>query len=169
MAAFNRILLCYDGTREGQHALKDGAALVQELKAETHVLCVLNNSAWVQGADIASAIPVDLVTESAKGLLEEGLNKLTARGIRAIGHFAIGDPLDQIPFFANRLGVDLVVVGHRRASRLARWWSGSRNDGLLLDRVSCSVLVTMGPEHDAQAPVAGTSSVDETTPSIEHS
>lgn len=168
MPTFNRILLCYDGTREGQHALKDGASLVQELKAEVHVLSVISNSAWAQGADITSAVPVDLVSESARSLLEEGLTRLAARGIRATGHFAIGDPLDQIPFFANDLKVDLIVVGHHRTSRLARWWSG-RNDGLLLDRVSCSVLITMGPETDAQAPVAGTSNVNETVSSAEHS
>jgi nucleotide-binding universal stress UspA family protein len=157
MPTFNRILLCYDGTREGQHALKDGASLAQELKAEVHVLCVLNDSAWVQSSDIISAIPVDLVTESARSLLDEGLKKLAARGISARGHFALGDPLEQIPLFANNLKVDLIVVGHRHASRLARWWGG-RNDGLLLDRVSCSVLVTMGPESGAQGAGTGESS-----------
>jgi hypothetical protein len=44
---------------------------------------------------------------------------------------------------------------------MARWWSG-RNDGLLLDRVSCSVLVTMGPETGADAAVVESSGVDET-------
>jgi nucleotide-binding universal stress UspA family protein len=154
MPSFNRILLCYDGTREGQHALKDGASLAQDLKAEVHVLSVLNNSAWVQGADITSAVPIEYVMESARSLLDEGLKKLAARGIVARGHFAIGDPLEQIPLFANDLKVDLIVVGHRHASRLARWWGG-RNDGLLLDRVSCSVLVTMGPETSVEG--AGTS------------
>jgi nucleotide-binding universal stress UspA family protein len=108
----------------------------------------------VQGADITSAIPVDLVTESARSVLDEGLKKLAARGILARGHFAIGDPLEQIPLFARDLKVDLIVVGHRPASGLARWWGG-RSDGLLLDRVSCSVLVTMGPETSADAPRAG--------------
>lgn len=167
MPTFNRILLCYDGTLEGQHALKDGASLAQELKAEVHVLSVLNNSVWVQGADITAAVPVDLITESARSVLEEGLKKLTARGIWATGHFAVGDPLDQISSFANDLKVDLIVVGHRHTSRLARWWGG-RNDGLLLDRVSCSVLVTMGPEAGAQTAVAGTSEVGERAPPAEH-
>ena len=166
MPTFNRILLCYDGTREGQHALKDGAALAQELKAEVHVLSVLNDAAWVQGADIIAAIPVDLITDSARSLLDEGLKRLVARGIWARGHFAIGDPLEQIPLLANELKVDLIVVGHRHASRLARWWGG-RNDGLLLDRVSCSVLVTMGPEIDTQAADAGTSGAGESAPSVE--
>jgi nucleotide-binding universal stress UspA family protein len=152
MPTFNRILLCYDGTREGQHALSDGASLAEELKAEVHLLSVIDSSSWVQGADIISAVPIDLVTESARSLLDEGRQKLAARGIRASVHFAVGDPLDQIPRFANDLKVDLVVVGHRRKTRLARWWSG-KNDGLLLDRVSCSVLVTMGPEIDAHAAI----------------
>jgi hypothetical protein len=40
---------------------------------------------------------------------------------------------------------------------MTRWWGG-RNDGLLLDRVSCSVLVTMGPETGAETPGAGENS-----------
>ena len=43
MPTLKRILLCYDGTREGQHALKDGAALAQDLNAEVHVPSVINN------------------------------------------------------------------------------------------------------------------------------
>ncbi|RKT21125.1 nucleotide-binding universal stress UspA family protein [Paraburkholderia sp. RAU2J] len=168
MPTFNRILLCYDGTREGQHALKDGASLAQELHAEVHVLSVLNNSAWIQGADITSAVPIDLITDSARSLLDEGLQKLAARGIIARGHFAIGDPLDEIPLLANELKVDLIVVGHRHSSRLARWWGG-RSDGLLLDRVGCSVLVTMGPEIGPHAAVAGSSGAGETTRPVEHS
>ncbi|SMG51476.1 universal stress protein [Paraburkholderia susongensis] len=154
MSSFNRILLCYDGTREGQHALKDGAVLAQDLNAQVHLLSVLNNTAWMQGADITSAVPVDFINESAKNLLDEGLKKLAARGIHATGHLAIGEPLEQIPFFAKDLNVDLVVVGHRRSHGLARWWGG-RHDGLLLDRVTCSVLVTMGAEADAPSAAAG--------------
>lgn len=167
MPCFNRILLCYDGTREGQHALKDGAALAQDLGAQVHVLSVLNDSSWVQGADITSAVPIDLITESAKSLLDEGLSKLAARGIVARGHFAIGDPLDQIPLFASDLKVDLIVVGHKRSSRLARWWGG-RSDGLLLDRVSCSVLVTMGAEASADTADSGASGAGERPYPAEH-
>jgi len=140
------------------------------------VLSVIDNSAWVQGADITSAIPVDMINDSVKSVLDEGLKKLAAKGIHATGHFAIGDPLDQIPYFAKELNVDLIVVGHHRAGRLARWWGG-RTDGLLLDRVSCSVLVTMGPETELAAESAvesasesrGAASPGETTSPVEHS
>jgi nucleotide-binding universal stress UspA family protein len=145
MSSFSRVLLCYDATREGQRALGEAAALVEVLRAETHVLSILNNSAWIQNADITSAVPFDVVSNAAKDLLQEGLKKLAARGIQATGHFVVGEPLDQIPLFAKELNVDLIVVGHRHASRLARWWAG-KNDGRLLDKVSCSVLVAMCPE-----------------------
>ncbi|CAH2912075.1 MAG: Universal stress protein UspA and related nucleotide-binding proteins [uncultured Paraburkholderia sp.] len=171
MSAFNRILLCYDGTREGQHALADGARLARELAAQVHVLSVINNSTWVQGADITSAIPANLVSDSVKSVLDEGLKKLAATGIHATGHFAIGDPLDQIPHFAKELNVDLIVVGHHKAGRLARWWGG-RTDGLLLDRVSCSVLVTMGPEiesREEQAENAEHAESGAAGPRVEHS
>lgn len=151
MPTFNRILLCYDASREGQRALKEVAGLVEQLNVETHVLSILSNSAWTQSADITSAVPLEVASDAAKELLQEGLQKLAARGIRATGHFAVGDPLDQIPFFANDLKIDLIVVGHRRTSRLARWWAG-RSEGLLLDRVNCSVLVAMGREEAAGAP-----------------
>ncbi|CAH2799078.1 MAG: Universal stress protein UspA and related nucleotide-binding proteins [uncultured Paraburkholderia sp.] len=171
MSAFNRILLCYDGTREGQHALADGARLARELAAQVHVLSVINNSTWVQGADITSAIPANLISDSVKSVLDEGLKKLAAKGIHATGHFAIGDPLDQIPHFAKELNVDLIVVGHHKAGRLARWWGG-RTDGLLLDRVSCSVLVTMGSEvesREEQAENAGHAESGTAAPRVEHS
>jgi len=140
MSTFNRILLCYDSTREGRRALRDGAALAQQFKAETHLLAVLDNSRWLRGFDVVSEVPFDVEQQSAKEILEEGVEKLEALGISAIGHFAIGNPMDRIPFFAKALHVDLVVLGHHRSGTLARWWSGL-DDGRLLDRVSCSMLI----------------------------
>lgn len=157
MSAFSRILLCYDGTREGRRALRHGANLAEQLKAETHLLAILNSLAWSQAAEITSAVPFDVLEQSAKEVLHDGIEKLAARGVIATAHFAIGDPLERIPFFANQLKADLVVVGHKRSGVLRRWWSG-KNDGLLLDRVSCAVLVAMEPEsQDADAPAEAAS------------
>ncbi|MBB6203393.1 nucleotide-binding universal stress UspA family protein [Paraburkholderia fungorum] len=113
---------------------------------ETHLLAILNSLAWTQGVDVASAVPFDALEQSAREILRDGIETLAARGVIATPHFAIGDPLDHIPFFARELKADLVVVGHRRSGPVRRWWSG-KNDRLLLDRVSCAVLVAMDPEH----------------------
>jgi hypothetical protein len=42
------------------------------------------------------------------------------------------------------LGVDLIVVGHRPCGPIARWWAGPGNSQLL-DRVDCSILVSIDP------------------------
>jgi nucleotide-binding universal stress UspA family protein len=145
MSTFNRILLCYDTSREGRRALRDGAELAQLFKAETHLLAVLDNSRWSRGFDVVADVPFDVEEQTAKEILEDGVEKLKALGITAIGHFAIGNPMDRIPFFANALHVDLVVLGHHRSGTLARWWSGL-DDGRLLDRVSCSMLIVNATE-----------------------
>lgn len=150
MSAFNRILLCYDATREGRKALRQAAALVEQMRPETHLLAILNSTAWLQGTDITAAVPPDVVEQSAREILQDGIARLAARGVIATGHFAIGHPLEQIPEFVKELNIDLVVVGHRHSGMLRRWWAG-RNDERLMDKVSCSVLVTVGddgPEGD---------------------
>jgi len=151
MELFSRILLCYDGSREGRRALRLGAELAQRLGAETHLLAVLDNAYWIRGYD-AAVMEATLVEEqSAREILREGVEKLEARGISATGHFATGSPIDQIARMADRIRADLIVVGHKRCGLLARWWAG-QGHGLLLDKVSCSVLVAVdtgeGPAHE---------------------
>jgi nucleotide-binding universal stress UspA family protein len=142
MATYRRILLCYNGTREGRCALRLGAELARQLGAETHLLAVVDDAAWARGLDAIPAVALDFEEMSAKEVLREGVNKLSQLGVAASSHFAIGNPMDQIPRFAEELNIDLIVVGHHRSGLLSRWWTG-QDDGRLLDRVSCSVLVAM--------------------------
>jgi len=148
---FSRILLCYDTTREGRRALRVGADLAQQLGAETHLLAVRDNSYLMVGYDVMVAEAVDVEEQVAKDILHEGVERLESRGITAHGHFAVGNPLEQIPLFANRFKVDLIVVGHRPCGKLARWWNGPGN-GLLLDKVACSVLVSIDPTDGKSEP-----------------
>lgn len=154
MATYRRILLCYNATREGRCALRLGAELALQLRAESHLLAVLDDAAWARGLDAMPAVPFDLEEASAKEVLREGVDKLARLGVSAAGHFAIGNPMNQIPRFAEELKIDLIVVGHHRSGLLARWWTG-QDDGRLLDRVSCSVLVAMDME-SVQAAQSGT-------------
>ena len=62
----------------------------------------------------------------------------------------IGDPLVHIPAFAAKIKADLVVIGHRRRGLLARWWSESPQP-LLLNRVSCSILIAMNADDHPSA------------------
>jgi len=142
MASYSRILLCYNATREGRAALRKGAMLARDLEAETHLLAVLDHTGWVEGYEAPVMDLSAIERQAARDILREGVADLASLGVFAKGHFAIGDPMEHIPLFAKRLDVDLIVVGHHKVGRLARWWT--RNpDSRLLDRVRCSVLVVI--------------------------
>jgi len=146
MSSFKRMLLCYDATREGRRALREGAQLALDCHAQTDLLAVLAAAPlhWV-AADIAAAMPLDSAEESAREILREGVEKLTGMGLGAQGHFVVGSPIDEIARYCEMLKPDIIVLGHHRRGAFSRWWNG-RDDRLLLDRVSCSVLIVTAPE-----------------------
>jgi nucleotide-binding universal stress UspA family protein len=92
--------------------------------------------------DSPSEVAIRNFEKNAKDVLREGVERLRARGLVATGHLVFGDPIDQIPAVARRLGVDLIVIGHRPCGPIARWWSGPGN-AQLLDRAACSILVSI--------------------------
>jgi nucleotide-binding universal stress UspA family protein len=142
---YHRVLLCYDGTREGRKALRQGADVVISMHAEAHLLAICSNL-------VTSAIPegvtpalVEHEDARANALLEEGVQWLRERGVRAQGSLEYGNAVDCITATAHRIGADLIVLGHKSRGRLARWWSDS-DEQSLLERVSCSILVAEAPE-----------------------
>ena len=152
MASYKTILLCYDGSREGRKALRCGADLAIELGAQTHLLAVVDLRASVsQSAGFVTDLACAQFEQSARDVLSEGVAWLSARGVSAQGHFAHGVPVDEIAHLAGEIDADLVVVGHRCRRGLARWWSGSSSSASLLDRLSCSLLVTCSSVEEQRA------------------
>ena len=73
--------------------------------------------------------------------LNEAAARLTERGFSVTTHLEDGEPVDVISRMAESLGIDLVIVGHRRSKKVAlRWWRGTV-DSMLVERVHCSILV----------------------------
>jgi nucleotide-binding universal stress UspA family protein len=140
---YRRILLCYDATTEGRNALREGAEIALAMQSETHLLAICRSNL------AAASVPEGITAELARGdddhataILREGVEWLRARGLKAQGTLVFGDPLEHIPAAARRIGADLIVVGHRRRSRLERWWSDSDEESLLA--VSpCSILAAV--------------------------
>lgn len=154
MASYKKILLCYDGSLEGRKALRCGADLALELKAEAHLLSVVDmRSSIAQSAGLLTDVACGCFEDTARAILQEGVTWLTERGVHAEGHFAFGYPIDEIAILAKQLDVDLVVVGHRCRSGLSRWWMGAGNTQLL-DRISCSILVACSSPAEQRAEVA---------------
>ncbi len=141
---YRRILLCYDASTEGRNALREGAEIALATKAETHLLAICRS---VLGASVPEGVTPELVQcddDRAAAILREGVEWLRARGLEAHGTLVVGDPLQQIPAVARRIGADLIVVAHRHRSRLARWWSDS-DEQTLLDVCPCSILAAVAP------------------------
>jgi nucleotide-binding universal stress UspA family protein len=151
---YKRLLLCYDGSREGRNALRCGAELAMQLKAETHVLAVMSLLARVYVPEAMTELSVAKEQQVAQEILCEAVEWLKARGVDAHGQLVCGKPMEQIPLFADKLKVDLIVVGHRTRGRLSRWWAGPENASLL-DRVSCSILVAIGSEAQTEQAAEG--------------
>ncbi|WP_235994101.1 universal stress protein [Paraburkholderia solitsugae] len=112
MAPFNRILLCYDATPEGRLALRFGAALAQQLQAETHLLSIFDYTYWSSGFDVLSSMKFEVDEQAAQETLREGIDWLRAWGVTATGHYSVGNAIDQISRLADSLKVDLIVIGH---------------------------------------------------------
>ncbi len=141
---FSKVLLCYDGTAEGRRALRQGADVVLCMHSEAYLLAICRNylsAAVPEGVTPALAEAED---DRAQKLLDEGVRWLRERGVRAQGSLDYGRPVDCIAARAEEIGADLIVVGHKRRSRLARWWSEA-DEETLLERVGCSILAAASP------------------------
>jgi len=141
---YHKVLLCYDGTAEGRRALRMGADVVLCMKSEAYLLAIVSNYVSSSIPEAVTPQLADSEDKRANSLLDEGVQWLRDRGLSATGSVEYGSAVDCIAAAAERIGADLIVVGHRNRSRLARWWSQSDEESLL-ERVRCSILVAQAP------------------------
>jgi nucleotide-binding universal stress UspA family protein len=137
---YRKVLLCYDGSREGRRALRQGADVVMCMKSDVHLLAICQSLVSSSIPDAVTPQLVDAEDSRAQSLLDEGVQWLRERGVNAEGSLEYGNAVDCIAATAQKLGADLIVLGHKNRGRLAKWWSASEEESLL-ERVTCSVLV----------------------------
>jgi len=144
---YERIVLAYDGTREGLIALREGALLARRFGSKIFLLSVLPQS---EGVRLAESVAGDLIGQQMTGykeLLARGVAVLKDLGFDPVARLAVGEPAPLIGDFAKEVKADLVVLGHRRQNLLQRWWSGSTGS-YISDHVACSVLIGRNPISD---------------------
>ena len=141
---YQKILLCYDETVEGRRALRHGADVAMAMKAQAYLLAICPN---MLATTVLEGVTPELMSceeNTARTLLSEGVQWLKDHNVPTEGQLVYGDPLVHIPEIARRIGADLIVVGYRYRSRFARWWSQDE-EATLLHKISCSILVAVGP------------------------
>ncbi len=139
-----RILMAYNGSRDGKTALLACAEIAAFTKAETHLLAVAGMPSTMFLTE--GFMPEEVMEEEkkrAQEVLGEGVAQLRGQGFQVSGHLAVGEPVEEICRLARELHADLLVVGHeQKASFAKRWWSGSVGKSLL-DHAPCSVFIAL--------------------------
>ena len=136
---YRTILLAYDGTREGRLALREGAMLAKVFSSEVVLLAVVEPSFVTFAMDVGvTYVPADQKAEHQK-VLDEGSERLTRLGLTHRTMLETGDPATCIARVAKDCGADLVVVGHHKTGRLARWLQEPVTSSLV-ELLECSVL-----------------------------
>jgi len=137
---YKKVLLAYDGTIDGRRALREGALLAKTCGAQVYLLSVISGTGGLQIAESVVSGPMDRCADDYRAILQEGVDGLTKLGFDPVAKLVRGEPVREIAAFARKIGADLVVVGHRKQSLLARWWSGTTG-AYLVDQLACSVLI----------------------------
>lgn len=149
---YRKILVAYNGTPESRLALQECIRLAPAPSTEIHLLAVLvPQPVLLIGEFAAAALPSEdeerAERQAMEQVLESGRSLLSSAGLSVTTRLEIGEPVDVIANMVNKLGIDLVIVGHSRHKPFAmRWWRGSM-DALLVEKVRCSVLVAADPHH----------------------
>lgn len=151
---YRKILVAYNGSPESRLAIQECIHLAPGAQTDVHLLAVATLSPMVLAGEYAAALPIAADEEAERAatekVLETGRRMLAEAGLRVTAHLEVGDPADVIEEMVNRLGIDLVIVGHSRHKPFAlRWWRGAM-DSLLVERVRCSVLVAADPTKTAE-------------------
>jgi nucleotide-binding universal stress UspA family protein len=142
---FKHVLLCYDGSRTGRAALRQGAELAILVGAKVHVLSIIPSDVpdpVLMAGAAGHACVIDREGD-ARRLLDESIEWLKVRGVTASGRLTQGNTIDRIAAEAKRLAVDLIVLGNYPRAAGGRWWSGPERQSLA-EQVNCAVLVAAG-------------------------
>ena len=119
---YRKILVGFDGSQASkrafeialQCAVKDGAELFVLAVAERHVIA----------AEVESRAVLDDSVESYKSSFAFLRDVTVAMGVKARFEIAVGDSADQLVRYADRHGVNLIVLGQHE-SKIRQWLFGS--------------------------------------------
>ena len=143
---YRKILVAFDGSPESRLAVDECSNLTQIAGREIHVVCVLHDpSPYLLAGEFVPEPALAIDRSRMQADLDEAAARLTGRGFSVTTHLQDGEPVDVISRMAESLGIDLVIVGHRRSKKFAlRWWRGSV-DSMLIERVRCAILIAGEP------------------------
>lgn len=133
-----RILLGFDGSDASSKAFDMAVAMTQHYRAPLHVLVVAETLGI--GDEAESAAVVEHSRHYHDALLRDLRDRIDRSGIQAHLEMPVGHPAQKILEHAERLQIDLIVLGHRGHGALDRWRLGSVTHRVI-SYAECAVLV----------------------------
>jgi nucleotide-binding universal stress UspA family protein len=161
---YHKILVAYNGTPESRCALHECIRLAPEPWAEIHLLSVvapppppvvgdhgISMPFWTEDEMTSERKRMDDALRPGYTLLKDARLVLKDAGLSAVPHLEAGEAVDVITELVNRLRIELVILGHsRHHSWMERWWRNS-TDALLIEKISCTVMIAPEPEKRPRA------------------
>ena len=132
------ILVGYDGSEHADKAFAMAADLASKYGAKLEVMSV------ARPPEPPEMVETEALLENAQAHFEQAFAALKTRAEAAGLHpeftVLVGSPADQIIHHAHETGADLIVLGHRGKSRIARWLLGSISKRVV-SYADCAVLI----------------------------
>jgi nucleotide-binding universal stress UspA family protein len=136
---FRRILVGFDGSPQSRKALTTALTLAQRLKSEVEALIVVRPPEF---AELEGEIQAAM--KEADGPLTEAVAWAKAEagrlGFPLHVHKQLGHPAETIVRVAEEKKFDLIVLGRRGRTAVARWMLGSISERVL-GYAHCPVMV----------------------------
>jgi len=142
---YRNVLVAFDGSPESRVAVAECEHLAPVAERVVHLACVVHDpSVFLLAGEFVPQPLLEVDREQIRTDLDEAAAAMSARGFKVTTHLLDGDPVDVIAGLVTTLGIDLLVVGHKRSKQWAlRWWR-SPVDALLVERVNCAILIAGG-------------------------
>ncbi len=139
---FERILVGYDGSENGDRALNRGIELAKQSKGGLRIVVVADT--WTYAAYASGGMYKtinDQAKKNAENLAERALETARAAGVaEAYASEEEGQPADMILTLATEYRSDLIVVGRRGMRRVQRFLMGSVSTAVI-NHAKCDVLI----------------------------
>ena len=150
---YQKILVAYHGNSTRHSALHECLRILPaNVSAHVHVLVVIDPPPTPVvselGTFVETTYEADLLIAKDRVKHEAHLacTMLQEHGVDSTLHIECGDPVQSIADLVDRLGIELVIIGHSRQKPFAlRWWRGA-TDAILVEKIRCSLLVAADPE-----------------------
>ncbi len=145
---YRKILVAYHGNSTSHSALHECIRILPaNAAAHVHVLVVIDPPPTPVVSELGTFVEttyeadLQIARERVQQEAQQARRLLQEHGLESTLHVECGDPVDVIAELVEKIGIELVIIGHSRQKPFAlRWWRGA-TDAILVERVRCSVLV----------------------------